>query len=286
MSTSGFASPLWFPLLLALAALVVGYLLVQRRRRRHTLRFANLAPLERVAPRRQGWPRHAPTVLLLVGLVALTVALAGPTGEVRVPRNRATVILTIDVSLSMNSTDVTPTRLQAAQHAAKGFAHELTPGINLGLIAFSGNDVVLVSPTTDRAPIGPALDHLQLGERTATGEAISTSLQAIDTLAALAPGGEGRPPARIMLLSDGKQTVPERPNDPRGSFTAAAMAKTKGVPVSTISFGTAHGTVDIGGQPVLVPVDEPSMKQIAAVSVKSSETVVVSLFGSRSVRAG
>lgn len=266
MSLSGFTSPLWFLLLVAVVLLLVGYVLVQRRRRRHTLRFANLALLESVLPRRPGWPRHVPTALLLVGLVGLTVALAGPTGAVKVPRNRATVILTIDVSLSMESTDVSPTRLQAAQQAAKTFAGGLPPGVNLGLIAFSGSAVVLVSPTTDRAPIGPALDHLQLGERTATGEAIFTSLQAIATLAALVPGGEGPPPARIVLLSDGKQTVPEKTDDPRGSFTAAAMAKTQGVPISTISFGTTGGTVAIGGQQIPVPVDTPSMKKIAQIS--------------------
>ncbi len=266
MSLSEFSSPLWFLLLLAVVLLLAGYMLVQRRRHRHTMRFTNLALLERVAPQRPGWPRHVPTALLLVGLVGLTVALAGPTGDVKVPRNRATVILTIDVSLSMESTDVSPTRLQAAQQAAKTFADGLSPGINLGLIAFSGSAVVLVPPTTNRAPVSPAIDHLQLGERTATGEAIFTSLQAIDTLAALVPSGEGPPPARIVLLSDGKQTVPATTDDPRGSFTAAAQAKQKGVPISTISFGTTHGTVDINGQQVPVPVDETSMKQIAQIS--------------------
>lgn len=266
MSLSGFASPLWFLLLLAVVALLAGYLLVQRRRRRNTMRFTNFALLERVAPKRQGWPRHVPTALLLVALVGLTVALAGPTDNVKTARNRATVILTIDVSLSMESTDVAPTRLKAAQQAAKDFAAGLTPGINLGLIAFSGTAVVLVSPTTDRAPVGTAVDNLKLGERTATGEAIFTSLQAIDTLAALVPSSQGPPPARIVLLSDGKQTVPERTDDPRGSFTAAAQAKQQGVPISTISFGTSYGTVGIDGQQVPVPVDDVSMKQIAAIS--------------------
>ena len=266
MSLSGFASPLWFLVLLAVAALLAGYLLVQRRRRRNTLRFTNLALLEKVAPRRQGWSQHVPTALLLVGLVGLTVALAGPTDDVKVPRNRATVILTIDVSLSMESTDVAPTRLEAAQQAAKNFADGLTPGVNLGLVAFSGTAAVLVSPTTDRAAVRSAIDTLKLAERTATGEAIFTSLQAIDTLAALVPSGEGPPPARIVLLSDGKQTVPEKTDDPRGSFTAAAQAQGKGVPISTISFGTTYGTVGIDGQQIPVPVDDASMGQIARIS--------------------
>ncbi len=266
MSLSNFSAPLWLLALVVVAALLAGYVIVQRRRHRNTLRFANLALLERVAPRRPGWPRHVPTALLLLGLVGLTVALAGPTAEVQVPRNRATVILAIDVSLSMQSTDVSPTRLRAAQLAAKNFANELTPGVNLGLVSFSGSASVLVSPTTDRTAVRTAIDNLSLAERTATGEAIFTSLQAIDTLAAVLPSGEGPPPARVVLLSDGKETVPENTDDPRGSFTAAKGAKAKGVPISTISFGTSYGTVGIDGQQVPVPVDDRSMKQIAQLS--------------------
>ncbi len=266
MSLTGFTAPLWFLLLLPVVALAAGYLLVQRQRRRHTMRFTNLALLEKVAPRRPGWPRHVPTVLLVAGLVGLTVALAGPTAEQKVPRNRATVILTIDVSLSMESTDVAPSRLQAAKQAAKDFADGLTPGVNLGLVSFSGTAAVLVSPTTDRAPVRTAIDNLKLAERTATGEAIFTSLQAIDTLAALVPSGEGPPPARVVLLSDGKQTVPQNTDDPRGSFTAATQAKDKGVPISTISFGTTYGTVGIDGQQVPVPVDDAAMRRIAQIS--------------------
>jgi len=266
MSLSGFTAPGWLLLLLGVVLLLAGYVVVQRRRQRHTMRFTNLAFLERVAPRRPGWPRHVPTALLLIGLVGLTVALAGPTAEQKVPRNRATVILTIDVSLSMESTDVTPTRLKAAQQAAKDFADGLTPGVNLGLVAFSGTASVLVSPTTDRVPVRTAIDNLKLAERTATGEAIFTSLQAIDTLAAVLPSGEGPPPARIVLLSDGKQTVPEKTDDPRGSFTASGRAKEKAVPISTISFGTTYGTVGIDGQQVPVPVDDASMKRIAQIS--------------------
>lgn len=266
MSLTGFSAPLWFLLLLPVLALAAGYLLVQRQRRRHTMRFTNLALLEKVAPRRPGWPRHVPTVLLVAGLIGLTVALAGPTAEQKVPRNRATVILTIDVSLSMESTDVAPSRLQAAKQAAKDFAGGLTPGVNLGLVSFSGTAAVLVSPTTDRAPVRAAIDNLKLAERTATGEAIFTSLQAIDTLAALVPSGEGPPPARVVLLSDGKQTVPQNTDDPRGSFTAATQAKDKGVPISTISFGTTYGTVGIDGQQVPVPVDDAAMRRIAQIS--------------------
>ena len=151
MSITGFTSPLWFLLLLGVAALLAAYLIVLRLRRRYVMRFANLALLERVAPKRQGWARHVPTALLLVALGGLTVALAGPTAQHKVPRNRATVMLAIDVSLSMNSTDVAPTRLQAAQAAGKAFIDGLSPGVNLGVVAFAGTATVLVSPTADRA---------------------------------------------------------------------------------------------------------------------------------------
>ncbi|TQF65454.1 VWA domain-containing protein [Rhodococcus spelaei] len=271
MSATQFASPWWLLLLLAPVGLLVGYLVVQRLRRRHFLRFTNLALLEKVAPRRRSASRHVPTALFLAGTVLLIVALAGPTAAQRIPRNRATVMLVIDVSLSMKSTDVTPSRIAAAQEAAKAFADDLTPGINLGLEAFAGTASVLVSPTRDRTAVKAAIDHLQLAERTATGEAIFTALQAIDAFGAVV-SGEGAPPARIVVESDGKETVPEDLDDRRGAFTAARQAKDKGVPVSTISFGTTTGTVTIENQQIPVPVDDASLAEIARLSGGSSFT--------------
>ncbi|MDX5310585.1 MAG: VWA domain-containing protein [Rhodococcus sp. (in: high G+C Gram-positive bacteria)] len=266
MSISDFTAPWWLLFLAVVLALAAGYVAVQSRRMRHTLRFTNFELLEKVAPQRPGRSRHVPVALLLAGLALLTVAAAGPTAEQRVPRNRATVVLVIDVSLSMQATDVEPTRLAAAQAAAKSFADDLTPGINLGLVAFSGTASVLVSPTTNREATKTAIDNLQLSERTATGEAIFTALQSVDTLAAVLGGGDQAPPARIVLLSDGKQTVPESPDDPRGGFTAARQAADKDVPVSTISFGTEYGTVSIENERIPVPVDDPSLKEIANLS--------------------
>ena len=263
MSLSQFSSPWWLLFLIVVIGLVVGYVLMQRRRQKHTLLFSNMELLETVAPTRRGYERHVPTALVLVGLMLLTVALAGPTSDQRVPRNRATVMLVIDVSLSMEATDVEPSRLAAAQEAGKSFADGLTPGINLGLVAFAGTASVLVSPTTNREATKAAIDKLQLSERTATGEAIFTSLQSIDTLGAVLGGG-------IVLLSDGKQTVPEEPDDPRGAYTAARAAAERDVPISTISFGTSYGTVDIeteaGSDRVPVPVDDPSLREIADLS--------------------
>ena len=267
-----FSHPWWLLLLVVVAALVAGYVLLLRRRRRDTIRFTNLELLDRVAPKRPGWYRHLPAVALIVALSVLTIALAGPQAEARVPRNRATVVLVIDVSLSMQATDVEPSRLAAAQAAAKSFADQLTPGINLGLVTFAGTAAVLVSPTTDREPVKRAVDNLRLAESTATGEAIFASLQSIETFTQAIAGasGEGPPPARIVLMSDGKQTVPGGvmpEEEPRGAFTAARAAAEARIPVSTISFGTEYGTIEINpGERTPVAVDNASMRRIAELS--------------------
>ncbi|MBB4683649.1 VWA domain-containing protein [Amycolatopsis jiangsuensis] len=266
MSLSGFTAPWWFLLLIAVAGVVVAYVLVQRARRRRVFRFANLELLDRVAPRAQGWIRHVPALLLVLSMLVLTVAMAGPTAEQRVPRNRATVMLVIDVSLSMKATDVAPTRLKAAQDAAKQFAQNMTPGVNLGLISFAGTATVLVNPTTDRAGVSKAIDNLKLSESTATGEGIYAAIQSIQNFSSVVGGAEGPPPARIVLMSDGKQTVPQDLYAPRGAYTAAQEAKQAQMPISSISFGTTHGSVDIEGKAQDVRVDDDSLQEIAHLS--------------------
>ncbi|GEL26957.1 membrane protein [Pseudonocardia sulfidoxydans NBRC 16205] len=265
-----FAHPWWLLALLVVAALVAGYVWLLRRRRRDVVKFTNLELLDSVAPKRPGWYRHVPAAAMILALAVLVVAIAGPQADARVPRNRATVVLVIDVSLSMQATDVAPNRLAAAQAAAKSFADQLTPGINLGLVSFSGTAAVLVSPTTDRTGVKQAVDGLKLSESTATGEAIFAALQSIDSFSrtVAASDAEGPPPARIVLMSDGKQTVPgpDGENEPRGSFTAARQAATEKIPVSTISFGTEYGTIDIEGGRTRVAVDDASMQEIAALS--------------------
>ena len=267
MNLAGFTSPLWFLLLVVVAALAAGYVWMQRRRRRHVLRFANLAMLERVAPKRQGWQRHLPVALLLSALALFTVALAGPTAEQKVPRNRATVMLVIDVSLSMRATDIEPNRLAAAQREATRFAHDLTPGVNLGLVSFAGSPTVLVSPTTERVSVIRAIDSLKLAEATGTGEAIFAALSSIEAFGAVVSDAQGPPPARIVLLTDGKQTVPTPDgDDPRGAFTAARAASAAKIPISAISFGTAYGQVEINGERQPVPADDESIRRVANLS--------------------
>ena len=266
MSLTGFTAPWWFLLLIAVAAVAIGYVLAQRARRKRTMRFANLALLEKVAPKSQGWVRHLPAVLIVLSLLILTVALAGPTAEQKVPRNRATVMLVIDVSLSMEATDVAPTRLKAAQDAATQFARNMTPGINLGLISFAGTATVLVNPTTDRNGVIKAIENLKLAQSTATGEGIFAALQSVESFSSVVGGADGPPPARIVLMSDGKQTVPEDLYAARGGYTAAQAAKQAGVPISSISFGTTHGSVDIDGKAQPVSVDDESLREIARLS--------------------
>jgi Ca-activated chloride channel family protein len=205
-------------------------------------------------------------VLLVLALLVLSVSLAGPTSEQRVPRNRATVMLVIDVSLSMEANDVLPNRLQAAQVAAKQFSDGLPSGINLGLVSFAGSATVLVSPTQDHQQVDDAISGLKLAEATATGEAIAASLQAIQSFGKILAGPSGPPPAAIVLMSDGKETIPQDLNDPRGAYSQAKSSKTAGVPISTISFGTDHGVVDIGGEQVAVPVDDGSLQNVANLS--------------------
>ncbi|WP_309110777.1 VWA domain-containing protein [Saccharothrix sp.] len=261
MSFSGFTAPWWFLLLIAVAGVAALYVVIQRVMRKRMLRFANLSMLEKVAPKRPSWWRHAPAAVLLVAFILLTVALAGPTAEQKVPRNRATVMLVIDTSLSMKATDVQPSRLEAAQVAAKSFAEGLTPGINLGLISFAGSATVLVAPTTDRGAVTQGIDGLKLAQATATGDAIVAALAAIDSFGKVVGGADGPPPARIVLMTDGKETV-----GTRRAFDAAEDAKKAGVPISTISFGTEDGVVEIEGRRQEVPVDDDSMKEIAKLS--------------------
>ncbi|MGV9824933.1 MULTISPECIES: VWA domain-containing protein [unclassified Gordonia (in: high G+C Gram-positive bacteria)] len=264
-----FANPWWLLLLLVVIALGAGYVYMQMQRRRRALQFANTEMLDRVSPAEPAyrrWLRHAPIALLIVALLLLVVAVAGPQANRKIPRNKATVMLVIDVSRSMNATDVAPSRIKAAQSAAKKFADNLTEGINLGLISFAGTASTLVTPTPNHNATKEAVDKLQLADKTATGEGIFAAIQQIQTLNAVLGGEEGAPPARIVLLSDGKETVPDDPDDPRGAFTAARKAKEEKIPVSTISFGTATGTVDLDGDQIPVPVDDESLRKIANLS--------------------
>lgn len=273
LSLSGFEDPAWLVLLVAPVAVLAVYVAIQGRRRHRMRRFADAAAVDSIAPSRPSPWRHLPIALLLLALLPLAIALAQPSRDVRVPRNRAVIMLVIDVSPSMLATDVPPSRLVAAQHAAKQFAGRVTPGVNLGLIAFAGTPNVLVSPTTQHEATVAALDNLRPADSTATGAAIFAALQSIRTINAVLAGPDDKaPPARIVLLSDGKENKPDNPNNPEGGYTAARAAREQGVPISTIAFGTATGHVAVKNQSVPVPVDDDMMKTIARLSGGQAST--------------
>ncbi|MFV2010588.1 MULTISPECIES: VWA domain-containing protein [unclassified Micromonospora] len=249
---------LW--LLAAVLALAGGYLLMQRRGARYAVRFTNLRLLDRVAPQRPAWRRHLPAGLFLAMLALLVAGFARPMDEVRVPRERATVMVAVDVSTSMLANDVRPDRLSAAKRSAHEFVDDLPAQFNVGLVAFAGNASVLVGPGTDREALGAGIDRLAEGitgaQGTAIGEAIKTSLEAIRSLDAQA--AEEVPPARIVLLSDGANTSGRSPE------SAAAEAVEAGIPIDTISVGTAAGYIDYGGgRPLRVPVDGENLEAVA-----------------------
>ena len=250
-----FLAPYRLWLLLAVVALAVAYVVLQRRKPAYAVRFTELDLLASVVPRSPSWRRHVPAGLLLLSLVALTLAFARPETEVEVPRERATVIVALDVSISMEATDVSPDRITAAKKSAAEFVEGLPSTFNVGLVSFSGRAAVVVSPTQDHESVVQAVRGLRLGPSTAIGEAVFSSLEALQSV----PGddGEGPAPARIVLLSDGTNTV-GRPLD-----QAASAAVEAGVPVSTIAFGTAEGTVEVQGQQIQVPVDGPALARFA-----------------------
>ena len=250
-----FLQPWWLLALIPVIAVAGVYVWRQFRRRSYAMRFTNVDLLRTLAPKGLGWRRHAAAGAFLLSLVALGSAMARPSVDREQPLERATVMLAIDVSLSMEADDVQPNRIEAAQEAAKQFVRELPPTYNLGLVSFAKAANVLVSPTKDRAAVIAGIEGLTLAEATATGEAVFTSLDAIRTVPA--DGAEGAPPARIVLLSDGYRTSGRSVED------AAAAALAANVPVSTIAFGTDTGVVDIRGQMQRVPVDRLSLQQLA-----------------------
>ncbi len=253
-----FLSPAYLVLLLAVLALAGLYLALQLRRKRYVARFSNVELLSSVAPRRPGWRRHLTFTLLLIGLTVLSIGVARPSAAVQVPRERATVMLSIDVSMSMDAVDVLPSRITAAKNAGVQFAGLLPPRINLGLVAFGGSADLLVSPTLDRDSVRHAIKGLSLQPRTAIGEAIFTSLQAIEVFnKATTPKGGKAPPARIVLLSDGTNTWG------RSVSSAIDAAKKAGIQISTIAFGTQTGTITDHGRTVPVPADENTLRTIA-----------------------
>lgn len=251
-----FLSPIWLLALLPVAALALAYVVVQRRRHRYAVRFASLPMLERVIPRRPGWRRHVPATLVLVALTALGLAAARPELALRLPYDRATVMVAIDTSGSMGATDVAPTRLEAAKAAAEAFVEDLPDTVNVGVVSFAGTSSVLAAPTTDHDQVQSQIRDLDLaGGGTAIGEAVFSSLDQVERIAEEA---EGEPvPTRVVVLSDGTNTAGRSPEQ------AAAAAVAGDLPVSTIAYGTPDGIIVNGGRTLEVPVNGETLRALA-----------------------
>jgi Ca-activated chloride channel homolog len=277
-----FASPfiLWGLLLLPLA--MAAYLAAQRRRTRYAVRFTNLDLLSNIAPRLPGWRRHVPAVLYLSALGALLASLARPHATVPVPRDRATVVMVMDISGSMVATDVRPDRLSAAKTAGNQFLDQLPSRFRVSLVSFSSTAQVLTLPTTDREAVRRALDGLRAEGGTAMGDAIERAIEVAqmvtDEAAAAAPSTVESPTGALPAIpSPGRQAIPRTPGAPGTPNTpntpsadenrppvailllsdganttgrvqpleAAGRAQELGVPVYTIALGTAEGVVEI-----------------------------------------
>lgn len=240
---------------LVVPVLVALYIWIMRRKRRTGMRYTNTAVLGAVIPRQSQWRRHLAVAMSLASLVTIIAAWARPNGVERVPRERATIVLVIDVSQSMRATDVKPNRLDAAKQLSKEFVSTLPPKYNVAVVSLSGSPAVKLPPSTDRGLALRAIDGLTTQDSTAVGPALQTALAAVQ----MAPKGDnGEPaPGAVVLLSDGANTATESPLQ-----AAQALAKAK-IPVYTIAYGTENGSVDLDGVRERVPPDRELMQQIA-----------------------
>lgn len=232
------------------AVLGIWFLVSRYRSPRQVVRFTSLDLVDAARP--AGWRRWLTAGVAVLGAAVLAVAFARPIMAVPVPLEQASLILAMDVSLSMGAEDVAPSRIAAASEAAVRFAEIAPDDLNIGLVAFAGSALPVLPPDTDRSLLEQAIGRLGLGQGTAIGEAVFASLE---LLAASQSGVDD--PTAIVLLSDGETTV-GRPDD-----EATQAAVDAGVPVYTISFGTPSGTVDVRGDRIPVPVAPGPLRRIA-----------------------
>lgn len=273
-----FGAPALLWSLLSIPALVALYMAAQRRRMRYAVSFTNLQVLERIQRPAQAWRRHVPATLFLLALVPLLLGLARPLGSVLVPREQATLVLSMDVSGSMRATDVAPSRLEAAQKAALTFIGGLSDKFPVGLVTFSDEAEVLAQPSRDRRVVRESIESLTASGPTAMGDSILEALKLTDARAAEtdrsggSPSAPGSGPAdqrqlnAVLLLSDGANTSGDAQ-----PMEAAQRARALGIPVFTIALGTPDGVVEVPddfGQRrlVRVPPDYDTLRSIAKVT--------------------
>jgi Ca-activated chloride channel family protein len=279
---------LW--LLLAVPVLVGAYVLLLGGSKRRMRRYASLAAIRDAAGAGQGLRRHLPPLLFLVALTLLVIAMARPSALVTLPSRHETIILAMDVSGSMRATDVAPSRIVAAQNAARAFVADQPSSARIGVVSFAATASVVQPPTRNRSDILAAIDRFQLQRGTAVGSGILVALKTIFpdididlhsanprpdaerglSLDRAAGAGEAAPKsvppgsyaaAAIILLTDGQTTTGPSPVE------AARMAAEHGVRVYTVGIGTANGEI-LGseGWSMRVRLDEDSLKTIADIT--------------------
>jgi Ca-activated chloride channel family protein len=247
--------------LLLVPLAIYGYVLLERRRTRQAAAFANPALIPNLIGRRPGRLRHLPPILGLVALVALTIGLARPHANLSVKREEATVVLAMDTSRSMVAKDVPPTRLAVAQEAVGKFLDSLPKPYRVGMVSFAQGATIVLPATADRELAKRALANLRPGDGTALGEGIARSVQVAQRVR-LSDGQ--RPPAAILVLSDGAQT-----QGVLQPLQAAQRARRLKIPVYTVAFGTNAGVVEVVDDEgfrtrVTVPPDPPTLRRVAA----------------------
>jgi Ca-activated chloride channel family protein len=270
---------LW--LLLVLPAAVAGYLVLLNLKKKAALRYASLSVFKEAIGKGLWWRRHLPPAMLLLALAVMIAAIARPAAVITLPSHHETVILALDVSGSMRAHDVEPSRLAAAQAAARSFVSEQPRGTRIGVVAFAGAAALVQPPTSNRNDVLAAIDQLQLQHATAVGSGILVSLKAIfpqaqfdlpprrspvamrETRAPSDPNFRPVPPgsytaAAIILLTDGQTTTGPDPVE------AARLAAERGVRVFTVGVGTDNGQILTGeGWSMRVRLDEQALKAIA-----------------------
>jgi Ca-activated chloride channel homolog len=256
-----FAAPLVLIALLAIPVLIWWYGGQQRRRAAAASAFVNPILAESVTPKRPRWRRHIPMLAFLVAIAALIIAAARPQTTSAVPLRQGAIMLAQDVSSSMRSTDVKPSRLGAAQRAATHFVQSVPSSFRVGLIQFNQKATVLQSPSTDHSLTTDALSQLHADGHTAVGDAITAAAR---SLTSIPPQDGKRIPSAIVLLSDGTSDYGSDP------VAAARQARTQHIPIYTIALGTAHGTIAVshGRRTVQtpVPLSAQQLQEIAQAS--------------------
>jgi Ca-activated chloride channel family protein len=262
-----FLSPEFLWLLVGLPAIVLLYLFVLKRKKQAALRYANLEIVKAALGKGLWWRRHLPPAILFTALAAMLAAVARPSAVVTLPTHHETVILAIDVSGSMRANDVEPSRIEAAQAAARTFIAQQPRSTRIGVVAFAGSAALVQAPTSNRHDLRAAIEQLQLQHATAVGSGILVSLKALfpqeEFDVRQKPQGKPAAPGSytagaIILLTDGQTTAGPDPVD------AARLAAERGVRVFTVGVGTDNGQILTGeGWSMRVRLDEDALKIIA-----------------------